>query len=310
MNTFDQAREQDKIDPILYIRILRKRRPTLLKFVTTIIFITIAGQGLYYVYQQYIKKTPAPGIYAIITAGKIDDKLISEPGKKLDAINNPLQHETLLAQLKAKNKNLENLKQFPIGSFYAISNNPESTILVSNIKDKSKDNVLNKTLVETMANYLTTDDQAIFNKQLKILGNSLVNIQEKNTLIEQRFKEYQTDLDEIKKNIGRLSDQSDANALALTGYLPSRDIITQKITELKNTLLSNQQDLVRLNAVKTAATPTRIDYGEIPSTEDFSLKPFLLFCMIFLLIILPVSLFLGGFWLFLLEWWENNEQRL
>src|SRR3989344_2912813 len=273
---YTQSNEYNEIDLIDYIRVIKNN----FKFITlfTIAVIIITGLLTYFVAP---KKYELEGV---IKVGVTENNTpLTDPEKTIEIIKQRSSLSYILNNLKEKDKFglWENYNYISPNSFSTNNQNIFLTIIAKNDNpQKSKELIV-----------LTGQKLALIRTQLNennILLNSTIQV------------------------ISGLSVNSQANSLALQGYLASRDNIKGRVDDYKHQInnleeqiknISDEIENFELQKQKNESTQINT-YPVIPQSP---LSPSL---KVNLIIALILGLFIGILISFIMEWWKKNKRLL
>jgi len=306
---YTQSNEYNEIDLIDYIRVIKNN----FKFITlfTIAVIIITGLLTYFVAP---KKYELEGVIKIgVTENNTP---LTDPEKTIEIIKQRSSLSYILNNLKEKDKFglWENYNYISPNSFSTNNQNIFLTIIAKNDNPQKS-----KELIEEISNFIIEQDKKIYEKNIKAIDRNIKISKEQIVLTGQKLALIRTQLNEnnILLNstiqvISGLSVNSQANSLALQGYLASRDNIKGRVDDYKHQInnleeqiknISDEIENFELQKQKNESTQINT-YPVIPQSP---LSPSL---KVNLIIALILGLFIGILISFIMEWWKKNKRLL
>jgi len=308
MNT-KESNEYDEINLIDYIRVIKNNFKFIALFTIAVIIIT--GFLTYFVVP---KKYELEGVIKIgITENNIP---LIDPKETIEIIKQRSSLSYILNNLKEKDKSglWENYNSIKPNSFSIIN---RGIFLMINAKNGDPEK--SKELIEEIGNFIVEQDKKIYEKNIKAIERNIKISKEQIVLTGQKLALVRTQLNEnnILLNstilvISGLSVNSQANSLALQGYLASRDNIKgrvddykQQINNLEMQIKNISDEIENFELQKQKNEPTQINTSPIiPQNPLFpSLKTNLIIALI-------LGLFIGTLLAFIMLWWKENKKRL
>jgi len=268
-----------EVELIDYIRVILKRK--LWVFWSFILFI-LAG---------LVITLLMPKIYesrAIVSIGNLNSNLIEGPEELIEVLKENPAFEQIAQLMGIENPSEQDAER--IKKNLKIKTKTRTNIMLISAQERSPQNA--QAIVQATADF--------------IIKRHLTIIQEKNLFLQARIKEIENQIKSAEEQSELLQlkiDQlnqpvTEAQATALVAYLGSRRFVIESINILKSDLSAAKIELIENKNSYLSSSPT------VPNKK---IKPSL---KLNLIVAGLLGIFIGLFWVFLLEWWQNNKEKL
>lgn len=271
--------EYYEIDLMDYVKVIFKRK----KWIFWIFLLAIAS--------AFVLTTITPDTYqtkAVLRIGKFGGELLEKPNETVTV----LKQQSTLKEI-AKKLEFEKEPQDPakrVDSLLDFESPEKSNLVIITAQDSSPK--LANEGAKAAANLVIERHKKLFSEKQELLEEKIKNTK-------QEIDSYQKEVETLNAQIKRYRNAySEGEGLALQGYLASLRVAQNRVDSAKDRLNNLQSKKTNSKNTEMVAEPT------VPqSPEGAGLK-------LTLAIAGVLGIFVGVFWVFLLEWWESNKQKL
>ena len=277
---------EEEIDLVDILKIIYRRKKVLL----SITFLGLVLGCFFYLISFFFNLLPQE-MSTILEIGRMEDFVPESPIQLAEKIKNDNYGEAIRTKLGIPPYAYPNIRtQWKVEA-------PNDTRLVV-IKLKSKNPVQAKAILDELNQIVIKEHQEKFNLQKNVLLDDKKRLEEKIKTLESEKK-----ILEEKVNYLILLQSKEPSLIHQTLLTEARKELEAKKKDIQDQYLALNELLRKLEDYE----PTKvIKEPALPPKPSFSLNQMVLNGTIGLIL----GSFLGIFWIFLLEFWEKNKERL